>query len=116
MKYTLFEEAAAEASLGMREIEAQLHRINSEIEHLNAKRNVLEAVSRQLLMLLPVSTHSNQPSASGKPGPSAEPSVPELPLSGDAMPEPDQSSVGEMAHSSSFSLREEIREAWLSMP
>jgi hypothetical protein len=46
MKYNTFEEAAAEASAGVKEIDAEINR-------LMAKRDLLETLAQQLLAVLP---------------------------------------------------------------
>jgi hypothetical protein len=57
MKYSAFEQAAAEASSGVNEIDAEINR-------LMAKRDVLEKLVHQLLAVLPGSTEAN-PAADG---------------------------------------------------
>lgn len=116
MRYSVFEEAAAEASLGMREIEARLNCINAEIEQLNAKKALLKAVSGRLLRLLPLNSHASRPGGCAEPGPSADAPAPAPPVSGDRSAEADQASAAATDYSSPFPLREEVREAWLSRP
>jgi hypothetical protein len=53
MKYSAFAEAAVEATAGMKEIDA-------EIERLTAKRDVLEALAHQLLMIVPEHAAANR--------------------------------------------------------
>ncbi len=47
MKYSTFEQAAIEANIGVKEIDA-------EIERLKARRDVLETLMRQISMALPM--------------------------------------------------------------
>ena len=60
MRYSTFEQAAAEASYGMKEIDAQLEQfraqleqINSQMKQLQSKRDLLERLSQDLLTLRP---------------------------------------------------------------
>ena len=57
MKYNVFEQAAVEANIGVKEIDA-------EIERLRARKEVLETLMRQLSMALPMlgeETEENKP-------------------------------------------------------
>ena len=51
MRYGVFEEAANEASLGVKEIDCQLEQISARMEELKSKKVLLETLSRQLLSL-----------------------------------------------------------------
>jgi hypothetical protein len=51
VRYGVFEEAANEASLGVKEIDCQLEQISARMEELKSKKALLETLSRQLLTL-----------------------------------------------------------------
>ena len=88
MRYSAFEQAAAEASYGMHEIDTQLdqcrgrlEQIKVQMEQLQSKRDVLERLSHELLLLKPQGT---APAASvSAPAPAPEqvqtPQQPEAP-------------------------------------
>lgn len=66
MKYSTFEQAAVEASSGLREID-------SEIERLKAKRVLLDTLVRQLSAVLPMITEATPADDTNKAGaPAAE--------------------------------------------
>lgn len=63
MRYSAFEQAAAEASYGMHEIDtqleqfrAQLEQIKTQMEQMQSKRVLLERLSQELLLLKPERT------------------------------------------------------------
>lgn len=51
MNFSAFVQAAAEASVGVREVETELEQLRVEVERLESRREVLGAMSRQLLEL-----------------------------------------------------------------
>lgn len=115
MKFSLFEQAAAEATLGMRDIDAQLDCVMAEIKQLKLKRDLLETLSRQLVTLRSLSADQTSPKGAEEQALSGKVPPAEPLLSGNAAPEADRASAaGAEGHSVSFSLREEVREEWLS--
>lgn len=52
MRYNVFEAAAAQASLGVRENDTLIEQVMARIVQLQAKRDLLETVARQMLTLL----------------------------------------------------------------
>lgn len=102
MRYSVFEQAAAEASLGTREIDASIEQFKAEIERLTSKRDLLDTVSRQLLSLRPTS------------GDAAPANVPKE-VTAEAPALSSASAVeAEMAAMSAFSPARSLREEWLS--
>jgi hypothetical protein len=74
MKYTVLEQAAAEARAGMKEIDAEIDRLKARRELLE----VMETVVRQLLTVAPASSEAIPGTEGNKPGttpdaPAAEP-------------------------------------------
>ena len=69
MRYSAFEQAAAEASIGVREIDSQLDQLKAQLEQLKTKRDLLETLRRQLDSLRPASTEAAAPEAPAAPGP-----------------------------------------------
>jgi hypothetical protein len=53
MKYSAFEQAAIEASAGLKEIDAEIEQIELQKHTLAEKRELLESLVHQLLMVLP---------------------------------------------------------------
>lgn len=101
MRYSAFEQAAAEASLGMREVETQMEQLKSQIEQLKSKRDLLDTLSRQLLSVRPIG---------GDAAPTENPKEPavEAPASEPARyGAPDVEAEMAGAFSSARSLREE---------
>jgi hypothetical protein len=79
MRYSAFEQAAAEATIGVREIENQLGQLKSQLDQLTAKRDLLETLSHQLLTLRPngadASSHEAPRETAAEP-PAPEPAPP----------------------------------------
>lgn len=65
LKYSAFEEAAVEASAGVKEIDAEIERLQAKRELLETKRDVLEGLVHQLLSIVPMSgeTTADAPAA-----------------------------------------------------
>lgn len=51
MKYSAFEQAAAEATVGMKEVETRLEQMMGEMEQLKGKRELLRSLTQQLNIL-----------------------------------------------------------------
>lgn len=51
MRYSAFEQAAAEASLGLKEVDIQMEQLKTQIEQLQSKRDLLQSLSSQLSAL-----------------------------------------------------------------
>lgn len=77
MRYSAFEQAAAEATIGVREIENQLEQLKTQLDQLAAKRDLLETLSRQLLTLRPNGADASSHDTSREMAPAAEAPVPE---------------------------------------
>lgn len=80
MRYSAFEQAAAEASYGMHEIDTQLEQfrtqleqIKSQMEQMQSKRVLLERLSQELLLLKPERTTPATFERAEAPPPQAEP-------------------------------------------
>lgn len=78
MKYNVFEEAAAQASLGMRESDTQIQQVMARIVQLRARRDLLETVARQMLTLLPTRADAAPSGHYGESDMTAEERPPEL--------------------------------------
>ena len=70
MRYSAFEQAAAEASIGVREIDSQLDQLKAQLEQLKTKRDLLETLRRQLDAVRP-SAEAAAPEAPAAPEPVA---------------------------------------------
>src|SRR5579859_2178236 len=77
MRYSAFEQAAAEATIGVREIENQLGQLKSQLDQLTAKRDLLETLSRQLLTLRPNGADASSHEAPRETALAAEAPAPE---------------------------------------
>ncbi|HEV2277292.1 MAG TPA: hypothetical protein VGS02_03880 [Acidobacteriaceae bacterium] len=53
MRYSAFEQAAAEATSGMKEIETQIEQLMAQMDQLKGKRDLLDNLSQQLALLQP---------------------------------------------------------------
>lgn len=78
MRFSAFEQAAAEASYGMHEIDTQLEQLRAQLEQikvqmvqLQSKRNLLDKLSQELLQLKPERMAPAQTAAA----PTAEPAA-----------------------------------------
>jgi hypothetical protein len=68
MKYSAFEQAAIEASAGLKEIDAEFEQLEARKQSLESKRELLETLVHQLLMVLPSNqAFSADAAASGAP-------------------------------------------------
>lgn len=56
MRYSMFEQAAAEASYGVKEIEGQIAQLQAQLDQLKGKRDLLDSLSSQLLSVRPEGT------------------------------------------------------------
>lgn len=81
MRFSAFEQAAAEASYGMHEIDTQLDQLRGQLEQikvqmvqLQSKRNLLDKLSQELLQLKPerMAPAQTAPASSSAPAPAAE--------------------------------------------
>ncbi|MGB6133022.1 MAG: hypothetical protein WCC14_06430 [Acidobacteriaceae bacterium] len=86
MNYSTFEQAAVEASTGLREIDA-------EIERLNTKKALLEPLVRQLSAILPLMTEAGQADEVNNAGTAAVAPVAEQSFSTDGLPEGNSDSL-----------------------
>lgn len=101
MRYSVFEEAATEASLGVKQIDSQLEQIGAQMEELRKRKDLLERLSRQLTALATEGAVANAESAAVSEPAVSEPLVQEpaaeaapkaeLPL---PQPEPEPALVG----------------------
>jgi hypothetical protein len=96
MKYSAFEQAAIEASAGLKEIDAEFEQLEARKQALESKRELLETLVHQLLMVLPTSNQSFPADGSEKPGP----------LTAASTTKPSSFATG-ASDSKSFSLRKE---------
>lgn len=71
MRYSAFEQAAAEASIGVREIDSQLDQLKAQLEQLKTKRDLLETLRRQLDAVRPGTAEAAAPEAPALPEPVA---------------------------------------------
>jgi len=71
MRYSAFEQAAAEASIGVREIDSQLDQLKAQLEQLKTKRDLLETLRRQLDAVRPGTAEAAAPEAPLGPEPVA---------------------------------------------
>jgi len=53
MKYSAFEQAAIEASNGLKEVDAEFEQLEARKQALESKRELLETLVHQLLLVLP---------------------------------------------------------------
>ncbi|HEV2276688.1 MAG TPA: hypothetical protein VGS02_00850 [Acidobacteriaceae bacterium] len=74
MRFSAFEQAAAEASYGMHEIDTQLEQLRGQLEQikvqmvqLQSKRNLLDKLSQELLQLKPERMAPTQPTFAPAP-------------------------------------------------
>lgn len=86
MKYSTFEQAAIEASTGLREIDA-------EIERLKAKKDLLEPLVRQLSAVLPMITEAVPADNANKAATAAAAPSADQPSSADGLPEGEPDSL-----------------------
>lgn len=105
MRYSTFEQAAAEASYGMKEIDTQLQQLMAQVEQLKAKRDLLETLWRQLSSIRPTGTDGDREAVAAAETAPAEP-VP--PSNGAAERE------AEKAGAAAFDPRS-LREGWSSL-
>ena len=88
MRYGVFEVAATEASLGVKEIDEQMQQISAQMEQLKSRKNQLETLARQLQALATEGAMAGAETAFVQPAvqepaetPAAEAAAPpELPL------------------------------------
>lgn len=78
MRYSAFEQAAAEASIGVREIDSQLDQLKVQLDQLKAKRDLLETLRRQLDAVRPGTAEAAAPEAPPEPVATHMESDPEL--------------------------------------
>ena len=78
MRFSAFEQAAAEASYGMHEIDTQLEQLRAQLEQikvqmvqLQSKRNLLDKLSQELLQLKPERMAPTQTTSAPAPAPAA---------------------------------------------
>lgn len=107
MRYSAFEQAAAEATLGVREMESQMEQLKNQLEQLKGKRELLETLSRQLLTLRPA---NGEVTADGVPPAKAEAPATEPAPSTFSAPEPES----EMAGAGVYSPARTLRDGWFS--
>lgn len=109
MRYSAFEQAAAEASIGLREIDIQLEQLSRQLEQLKAKRDLLDTVQRQLSALRPApgeaAPQEQAPAASMSPM-AAAPA--EAPAAHGSEPEP------EMVGAAVYEAPRNLREGWFT--
>lgn len=86
MRFSAFEQAAAEASYGMHEIDTQLEQFRAQLEQikvqmvtLQSKRNLLDKLSQELLQLRPDRTAPAAPEQAAPEPAAAAPQQPEPP-------------------------------------
>lgn len=108
MRYSAFEQAAAEAAIGVRELENQLEQLKSQIEQLKGKRDLLDNLSRQLLTLRP--TGSDGPSEMAPMA--AETAAPAADAA--AGPHAPGDIEAEMAAMGTYAPPRSLREEWFS--
>ena len=107
MRYSAFEQAAAEATLGVREMESQMEQLKNQLEQLKGKRDLLETLSRQLLTLRPA---NGEITADMTPPAKSEAPAPEPASSSFSAPE----SESEMATAGVYSPPRPLRDGWFS--
>lgn len=108
MRYSAFEQAAVEANIGMKELDAQIERVAAQVEQLKAKKDLLQTLSYQLSTLRPQDVQAATAEAAMQAAP-AEAPAPEQP-SNYVPPEHDTDLAG--ASSAPRSLRSE----WFNRP
>lgn len=101
MRYSTFEQAAAEASYGMKEIDAQLEQLKAQVAQLQGKRDLLATLSSQLLTLRPENT-GVAPTEFSRPS-----NVAEMPRPEQAQPESQPADAEAAARS--------LRQEWISL-
>lgn len=117
MRYSAFEQAAAEAASGMKEIETQIEQLMAQMDQLKGKRDLLDNLAQQLAGLQPttpvaqsIAQSVTQPTAQSMPAavPSSSPKVAPIEM---PAPRPARASSpdveAEMAAASARSLRDE---------
>ncbi|HKR27756.1 MAG TPA: hypothetical protein VJS11_09875 [Acidobacteriaceae bacterium] len=109
MRYSAFEQAAAEATLGVREMESQMEQLKNQLEQLKGKRDLLETLSRQLLTLRPT---SGELTAEMTPPAKAEVPAPEPAPAPSSFSAPENES--EMATAGVYSPPRPLRDGWFS--
>lgn len=105
MRYSAFEQAAAEATLGVREVETQLEQLKSQMDQLKSKRDLLDNLSRQLLQLRP---------SSGEGMSSDGPLSAEAPPAPEAAPHSTPDVESEMANAGVYTPARTLREGWFT--
>jgi hypothetical protein len=68
MKYSAFEQAAIEASAGLKEIDAEFEQLEAKKHSLEEKRELLETLVHQLLMVLPTRAQASSSDEADKAG------------------------------------------------
>ena len=109
MRYSAFEQAAAEATLGVREMESQMEQLKNQLEQLKGKRDLLETLSRQLLTLRPA---NGEITADMIPPAKSEAPVPEAAPAPSSFSAPEGES--EMAAAGVYSPPRPLRDGWFS--
>lgn len=97
MNYSAFEQAAAEASRGMQEVETQLEQLKAQIGQLQSKKDLLSTLSSQLLSVRP---------AGGTPPDFIRPAIAD-------MPKPEQSHAESEAEPAAAGRS--LRQGWSSL-
>ncbi len=67
MKYSAFEQAAIEASAGLKEIDAEFEQLEARKQTLESKRELLETLVHQLLLVLPTAESDKAAAPAAKP-------------------------------------------------
>jgi TolA-binding protein len=78
MRYSAFEEAAAEATAGMKEVESRLEQLMGEVDQLKGKRELLRGLAHQLNILR--AEGINGAPADSAPQAAVEAKKPDLPV------------------------------------
>ncbi|HTV82740.1 MAG TPA: hypothetical protein VME18_08835 [Acidobacteriaceae bacterium] len=68
MRYSVFEQAAIEASAGLKEIDVEIEQLDTKKQSLEAKRELLETLVHQLWVVLPMSNQGSPADAADKAG------------------------------------------------
>lgn len=71
MKYSAFEQAAIEASAGLKEIDAEFEQLEARKQTLESKRELLETLVHQLLLVLPTAESDKGGVLAGTPAKSS---------------------------------------------
>lgn len=113
MRYSAFEQAAVEASNGMKEIETQLEQLMAQMDQLKGKRDLLDTLSRQLSQLQP--TGESMPVAAATPSISATEAPAEMPALRPAVVSSADVAAEMAAAAAAYSARS-LREEWMGRP